>query len=140
MGKLVRNPKEEPAACETMVGPTAFPGVRVVFPEVHRGCAGGFAGGFAGEEAEPDHGENAEGGRAFQAKNLNCPGFSLRQSARSARLRIDRLRQTARGLEADTDPSRPVKLQAICDMHETHVANGFSDRAMGKSHRCFRTF
>ena len=96
MGKLVRNPKEEPAACETMVGPTAFPGVRVVFPEVHRGCAGGFAGGFAGGGAEPDHGENAEGGRAFQAvqaKNLN---FSLPQSARSARIRIDRLLQTAR--------------------------------------------
>ena len=36
MGKLVRNPKEEPAACETMVEPTVFQGVRVARPDPSR--------------------------------------------------------------------------------------------------------
>ena len=87
------------------------------------GISGGLPGGVPerlpegrGEEAEPDHGENTEGGRAFQAKTARTSVCgSLRQSARSARLLSDRLRQTARGL---------IKMQAICDVHETPVANG----------------
>ena len=69
-----------------------FGGVRVVLLAVQGGegglsgglpgCAGALAGG-PGREAEPDHGENTKGGRAFQTKTAR-----LQSAAVCGRLRV----------------------------------------------------
>ena len=72
-------------------------------PEVHRGVPERWPEG----RGERQNLTMARTPKVGELSKLKLPGFRLRQTARSARLLSDRLRQTARGLdEADSDPSR----------------------------------